>query len=100
MTSTPTPSPSRACTPTPVPCTISCRGPSSSNSTEGEDHMDRVNRRGFFEGMAWAGTGLVWAATGGSFSSPGVAAQAAGTAPRNFTVVHVHHLHAGFTDGA
>ena len=30
---------------------------------------DGVDRRGFLQCMAWAGTGLVWAATGGVFSS-------------------------------
>src|SRR5215472_15760337 len=96
MTTTPTPSPSRACTPTPVPCTISCRGPSSSNSTEGEDHMDRVNRRGFLECMAWAGTGLVWTATGGVLSSRVLPAEAADTATSNFTFVQVSDTHVGF----
>src|SRR5215471_2805701 len=96
MTSTPIPSPSRACTPTPVPCTISCRGLSSSNSTEGEDHMDRVNRRGFLECMAWAGTRLVWTATGGVLSSRVLPAEAADTATSNFTFVQVSDTHVGF----
>ena len=31
--------------------------------------MDRIDRRGFLECMAWAGSGLVWIASGGVLSS-------------------------------
>src|SRR5215472_7728995 len=100
MTSTPTVSPSRVCTPTPEPCTISCRGPSSSNSTEEEDHMDRVNRRGFLECMAWAGTGLVWTATGGVMSSRLLTAAEAAETPARFRFVQISDTHVGFTGQA
>src|SRR5262250_572609 len=96
MTSTPIPSPSRACTPTPVPCTISCRALSSSNSTEGEDHMDRLDRRGFLECMAWAGTGLVWTAAGGVLSSRLVTTAAAEPTPGTFSFVQISDTHIGF----
>ena len=58
--------------------------------------MDRVNRRGFLECMAWAGTGLVWTATGGVLSSRVLPAEAADTATSNFTFVQVSDTHVGF----
>ena len=35
--------------------------------------MDRIDRRGFLECMAWTGTALVWTATGGVLSSRALA---------------------------
>src|SRR5262245_55415030 len=58
--------------------------------------MDRVNRRGFLECMAWAGTGLVWTATGGILSSRVSPAEAADSATSNFTVVPVSDSPVGF----
>src|SRR5215469_8246375 len=41
------------------------------------DHNhDGVDRRGFLECMAWAGTGLVWTASGGVFTSKAFGQQA------------------------
>ncbi len=36
--------------------------------THGADH-DGIDRRGFLECMAWAGTGLAWTVTSGVLSS-------------------------------
>jgi len=64
-----------------------------------EDPRDTagVDRRGFLQCMAWAGTGLVWTATGGVLSSarlgPG-AAEAAGAG--DFSFVQVSDSHIGF----
>ena len=59
--------------------------------------MDRVNRRGFLECMAWVGTGVVWTATGGLFSSRVLpAAEAAEPAEGNFTFVQISDTHVGF----
>src|SRR5262249_40088776 len=96
VTSTPTPSRRRACTATPALSTSSCMGPSSSNSHEKEGHMDRMNRRGFLECMAWAGTGLVWTVSGGVLSSRVLPAEAADTAAGNFTFVQISDTHVGF----
>ncbi len=62
------------------------------------DHdSDGVDRRGFLECMAWAGTGLVWTAGGGVLSS-----RAFGEAPTraeadNFTFVQISDSHIGFS---
>ncbi|HYB46485.1 MAG TPA: metallophosphoesterase [Streptosporangiaceae bacterium] len=59
--------------------------------------MDRMNRRGFLECMAWAGTGVVWTATGGILSSrvlPASAAEPAGGG--SFSFVQVSDTHVGF----
>jgi len=62
-----------------------------------EDGMDRIDRRGFLECMAWAGTGVVWAATGGVLSSRLVTeASAADTATASFTFVQISDTHVGF----
>jgi Icc protein len=42
--------------------------------------MDRIDRRGFLECMAWAGTGLLWVSTGGVMSSRLVSSAEAGEA--------------------
>jgi Icc protein len=59
--------------------------------------MDRMNRRGFLECMAWAGTGVVWTATGGVLSSRLVpAAAAADLASGDFSFVQISDTHVGF----
>src|SRR5262250_2212801 len=58
--------------------------------------MDRMNRRGFLECMAWAGTGLVWTVSGGVLSSRVLPAEAADTAAGNFTFVQISDTHVGF----
>ena len=59
--------------------------------------MDRIDRRGFLECMAWAGTGVVWAASGGVFSSRLIGEAAAADAPAGgFTFVQISDTHIGF----
>ena len=59
---------------------------------------DGVDRRGFLECMAWAGTGLVWAAAGGILSSRTLSqAAAADAAPAaSFSFVQISDTHIGF----
>jgi Icc protein len=61
--------------------------------------MDRIDRRGFLECMAWAGTGLLWTAAGGVLSSrmisPAAAAETA-AASGNFSFVQISDTHVGF----
>jgi 3',5'-cyclic-AMP phosphodiesterase len=58
---------------------------------------DGVDRRGFLQCMAWAGTGLVWAATGGVFSSRILSqASAAEGAASDFSFVQISDTHIGF----
>jgi Icc protein len=58
---------------------------------------DGVDRRGFLQCMAWAGTGLVWAASGGVFSSR-ILSQASGSerAASDFSFVQISDTHIGF----
>src|SRR6187431_2952055 len=58
---------------------------------------DGVDRRGFLQCMAWAGTGLVWAASGGIFSSR-ILSQAAASerAASDFSFVQISDTHIGF----
>jgi 3',5'-cyclic-AMP phosphodiesterase len=59
--------------------------------------MDRINRRGFLECMAWAGTGVVWTAAGGVLSSRLITdASAADAAAGSFTFVQISDTHIGF----
>src|SRR5438094_5235150 len=58
--------------------------------------MDRMNRRGFLECVAWAGTGVVWTAAGGILSSRVLPAAAADAATGNFSFVQISDSHVGF----
>ena len=58
--------------------------------------MDRMDRRGFLECMAWAGTGVLWTASGGIFSSRVLPAAAAETGPGSFSFVQISDTHVGF----
>jgi 3',5'-cyclic-AMP phosphodiesterase len=59
--------------------------------------MDRIDRRGFLECMAWVGTGVVWTATAGMTSSRLVTeAAAADATPGGFTFVQISDTHIGF----
>jgi 3',5'-cyclic AMP phosphodiesterase CpdA len=59
--------------------------------------MDRIDRRGFMECMAWAGTGLVWVSAGGVLSSRVIAPAAAAEAkPGSFSFVQISDTHIGF----
>jgi Icc protein len=59
---------------------------------------DGVDRRGFLECMAWAGTGLVWVAAGGILSSRtlGQAAAAEAAPAAGFSFVQISDTHIGF----
>src|SRR5437660_5464540 len=57
---------------------------------------DGVDRRGFLECMAWAGTGVVWAAAGGLLTSRSFAQAAAQAAKADFTFVQISDSHIGF----
>jgi len=58
--------------------------------------MDRVNRRGFLECMAWVGTGVVWTATGGILSARVLPAAATEPAAGSFSFVQISDSHVGF----
>jgi len=59
--------------------------------------MDSIDRRGFLECMAWAGTGLLWSASGGVLSSRIVSpAAAAETRAESFRFAQISDTHIGF----
>jgi 3',5'-cyclic AMP phosphodiesterase CpdA len=59
--------------------------------------MDRMDRRGFLECMAWTGTAVVWTAAGGVLSSRLVAPAAAAAPPTGtFSFVQISDTHVGF----
>jgi len=59
--------------------------------------MDSIDRRGFLECMAWAGTGLLWTASGGVLSSRIVSPAAAAEArAESFRFAQVSDTHIGF----
>ncbi len=57
--------------------------------------MDRMDRRGFLECMAWAGTGLVWAGGGGVLSSR-LVSRASAEPAAGFSFVQISDSHVGF----
>jgi 3',5'-cyclic AMP phosphodiesterase CpdA len=59
--------------------------------------MDSIDRRGFLECMAWAGTGLLWTASAGVLSSRIVSpAAAAETRAESFRFAQISDTHIGF----
>ena len=59
--------------------------------------MDSIDRRGFLECMAWAGTGLLWTASSGVLSSRIVSpAAAAETRAESFRFAQISDTHIGF----
>jgi 3',5'-cyclic-AMP phosphodiesterase len=58
--------------------------------------MDSIDRRGFLECMAWAGTGLLWTASGGVLSSRMVSPAAAETQAESFRFAQISDTHIGF----
>ena len=58
--------------------------------------MDRMNRRGFLECMAWVGTGVVWTATGGVFASRVLPVGEAAADDGSFSFVQISDTHIGF----
>jgi Icc protein len=62
------------------------------------DHNDDgINRRGFLECMAWAGTGVIWTVSGGIASSRAFGAPAA---KGGFSFVQISDSHIGFNKPA
>ena len=59
---------------------------------------DRMDRRGFLECAAWAGTGLLWTVSGGILSSRafGQEGRVKGGARADFTFVQISDTHFGF----
>src|SRR5262245_61771283 len=69
------------------------------------DHnRDGLDRRGFLECMAWAGTGMLWAGAGGTFASgllrPAKASAAEIKSGADFTFVQISDSHIGFNKEA
>jgi 3',5'-cyclic-AMP phosphodiesterase len=58
--------------------------------------MDRIDRRGFLQCMAWTGTAVVWTAAAGVLSSRLVAPVAAAETPGTFSFVQISDTHIGF----
>src|SRR5512143_2335843 len=61
---------------------------------------DGVDRRGFLECMAWAGTGLLWTVSAGVLSSSRLALAGEATAPGTFHFAQISDSHIGFSAGA
>ena len=59
---------------------------------------DGLDRRGFLDCMAWAGTGILWSVTGGILSSSMVTAAEGGKGDLNF--VQISDSHTGFNKPA
>src|SRR5476651_259881 len=74
------------------------------------DHHDGIDRRGFLECMAWAGTGVIWMMTGGILKSYGMSQLMDKTTgglkkglimPKSdFSFVQISDSHIGFTKPA
>src|SRR5262252_8381650 len=66
------------------------------------DHNhDGLDRRGFLECMAWAGTGMLWAGASGAFASavlrpPSASAAEITPVAGDFTFVQISDTHVGF----
>jgi 3',5'-cyclic-AMP phosphodiesterase len=58
---------------------------------------DGVDRRGFLECMAWAGTGLLWTVSSGILSSRAFGQDASQPGRGNFTFVQISDSHIGFS---
>jgi len=61
--------------------------------------MDRIDRRGFLECMAWVGTGVLWTAAGGVLSSRVISPAAAAeheTKAGTFRFAQISDTHVGF----
>ena len=65
-------------------------------------NKDGIDRRGFLECMAWAGTGMVWTAAGGIFSSEAFGQSGSHKMGANagFTFVQISDTHIGFNKPA
>ena len=61
---------------------------------------DGVDRRGFLECMAWAGTGLLWTVSAGVLSSSRLALAGEAPPPGTFHFAQISDSHIGFAAGA
>ena len=61
---------------------------------------DGVDRRGFLEYMAWAGTGLLWTVSAGVISSRRLAMAGEAPPPGTFHFAQISDSHIGFAAGA
>jgi predicted phosphodiesterase len=57
---------------------------------------DGVDRRGFLECMAWAGTGLLWTLNGGLPTGRAFGRESTGAGPNDFSFVQISDSHIGF----
>ena len=65
------------------------------------DHNnDGINRRGFLECMAWAGTGVIWTVSGGVLSSQAFGKNIAGSSKGELNFVEISDSHIGFNKPA
>ena len=66
---------------------------------EHDHHRDGLDRRGFLECMAWAGTGMLWTVSGGLLGSTLLAPQANASdgADSGFSFVQISDSHIGFS---
>ena len=69
---------------------------------EHDHNSDGINRRGFLECMAWAGTGMVWTITGGLLTSRTLPtrAETAAASPADLQFVQISDTHIGFNKEA
>ncbi len=77
----------------------------NNENRDSRDAGDGIDRRGFLECMAWAGTGLLWSIVGGVPSARLMAQPAAGSAKKpgaveDFTFVQISDSHIGFNKAA
>ncbi len=61
---------------------------------------DGIDRRGFLECMAWAGTGVLWSISGGILSSTVLTSEAAAASGGDFTFIQISDSHIGFNKPA
>jgi len=67
------------------------------NRNDSQRDADGIDRRGFLECMAWAGTGVAWAVGGGILSSRVLGQQAKDGDTADFAFVQLSDSHIGFT---
>src|SRR6185503_19782008 len=68
-----------------------------------DHHQDGLDRRGFLECMAWAGTGMLWTVSGGLLGATVLSGGAAAGEPvrsSTFNFVQISDSHIGFNKEA
>jgi 3',5'-cyclic-AMP phosphodiesterase len=66
------------------------------NAKVHEQQGDGIDRRGFLECMAWAGTGLAWSVSGGLLTSRAFGEDSPNLKKEDFTFVQISDSHIGF----